>query len=164
MRRIVTLLVALGMLGMMWMAPAAADPPPKMDDLDWDQRMWVLCGFEWAPECIDEYPAGVPFFVLHGVNMPHGPDFNMKGMAPAAGHFDFKLYVDGFELEPDRTFHGWTSTLNLFMFPDGLSGQHELRGDWYGSCTFDDIGVEDGCEKPSDVWLFYSQTLNINFN
>jgi hypothetical protein len=167
MRRIVTLLVTLGMLGVMWVGPAAADPPPKLDDLDWDQRMWVLCDDvepDWPPECIGEYPAGEPFFVLHGANMPHGQDFNMKGIAPAVGHFEFKLYLDGVELEPDRAFHGWTMTLNLFMFPDGLSGQHELRGDWYGTCTFEDIGVQEGCEKPSDTWMFFSNTLNINFS
>lgn len=159
MRRIVTLLVALGMLGVLSIGPAAADPPP---DLDFDQRLWVLCD-DGFPPCIDEYPAGEPFFVLHGVSLPHGQGVNQKGIAPAVGHFDFKLYVDGEEVEVDRTFHGGTMTLNLFMFPDGLWGEHELRGDWYGTCTFDDIGVQEGCDKPSDTWLFYSNTLNVEF-
>ena len=167
MRRIITLLVALGMLGVMWVGPAAADPPPKLDDLDWDQRMWLLCDDDpetWPWECIDEYPAGESFFVFHGVGLDHGQDFNMKGVAPAVGHYDFKLYLDEVELAPDRTFHFGTATLNLFMFPDGLEpGERELRGDWYGTCTFDDIGVQEGCEKPSDTWLFYSNALTIDF-
>ena len=140
--------------------PGRGRPPPDLED----ERIFLLCGFEPFDDCITEFDAGVPFWIGHGVVNLQGQGFNQKGVAPAVGHYDFKLYVNDQEIEKDWTFHGRTTTFNVFLFPEGLSGEVTFTGDWYGTCTFDDIGVIDGCDKPSDTWLFLSETLTINFS
>jgi hypothetical protein len=148
------------MLGVMWVSPAAAGPPPDLED----ERIFLLCGIEGFDPCITEFGADTPFWIGHGVFMDHGQGFNQKGVAPAVGHYDFKLYVNGEEVEKDWTFHGRTSTFNVFVFPDGLSGEDiTFTGDWYATCLLDDVGVVEGCDKPSDPYLFFTNTVTIDF-
>lgn len=160
-RSIIVLAIAVGLLAALTVAPAAAGPP------EWpEERLFLLCGDDPDLEpCVDTFDANVPFFVIHGVYFEHGKDYNQKGVAPAAGHYDFNLYVNGEEIEEDWTYHWWTVTWKLFIFPEGLAGEDPFlfHGEWIGTCTHDDVGVVDGCDKPSDTLVILDTYVPITF-
>jgi len=139
-----------------------------------EERIFLLCSIidpaedpeGWvATGCAsDEFPADTPFTIFHGVFLEHGQGYNQKGQAPAVGHFDFKLFVDGEEVEWVTRWRGWTSTLNVFVFDGFADGETvEFTGEWYGWCTFEDLGVQEGCEKPSDTWMFHTESRTMTF-
>ena len=162
MRRFAILSLLVVLVGGLLVAPAAAQPPELPEE-----KIWVLCDLPDLPDCIPEFPAGEPFWIGHGAFFPHGKGYNQKGIAPAAGHYDFKLSVDGEEVEEDWTFHGFTQTFNVFLFPEGLTGEHEFQGEWLVPCLETDVGVEPGCEKKNDVFSYFwpeVDPLTIDFN
>ncbi len=160
MRRALVLLVAVAaLIGALLAAPAAAGPPEITGE-----RIFLLCGIEGFDPCIEEFPAGEAFWIIHGVRLPTGPDTKMKRAVPAVGHFDFKLYVDGAEVAKDWTFHGGAAVFGLYVFPEGMTGEVTLTGEWYFSCALDEIGVVEGCEKPADTYPALSNDLTILFN
>jgi hypothetical protein len=160
MRRALVLVVALAaLIGALLAAPAAAGMPEIVGE-----RIFLLCGVEGFDPCIEEFPADEPFWIYHGVFMPTGPDINMKRDVPAVGHFDFKLYVDGVEVAKDWTFHPGPAVFGLFVFPEGMAaGEVTLTAEWYFTCTLDEIGVVEGCEKPADSYVALSNDVTISF-
>lgn len=161
MRRAMFVLIVIGgLVAGMLASPAAADPPQVPEE-----SIYLLCDFGPFDPCITEFPAGEPFYIAHGASMLHGQGFNQRGIAPAIGHaLDFKLFVDGVEMEADRTYHWGPRVVRLFVFPDGLTGEITFRGEWFGFCTFDDIGIVEGCDRPSDSVLFLTNEVTVSFN
>lgn len=158
-RSLVVLVIALGLVAAVTVGPAVAGAP------EWpEERIVLLCGFEGVDPCIEEFPANVPFFVIHGIGFEPGPGANdLKRAAPAFGHFDFNLYVDGVEVEEDWTYHHRTYTWGLYIFPEGMTGDHVLTGEWVATCTLDDIGVVEGCALPSDTLPVIVNSVPISF-
>ena len=158
MRRVMILLfVLVGLVGGLLAAPAAAGPPEFPEE-----RIFLVCGDDFDP-CIGDFPADTPFFIIHGVGFPHGQGTNLKRAVPAAGHFDFNLFVDDEEVEEDWTFHGWGRTFDVFVFPDGMTGDVRFRGEWIGTCALDEVGVVEGCDKPADAVTFFTNEVAISF-
>jgi hypothetical protein len=152
------LVIALSSIVALSVAPVAAGPPELPEE-----SIFLLCGIDGFEPCETEFPAGEPFWIGHGAFMPHGQGINQKGQAPAVGHYDFKLYVNGAEVEEDWTFHGWTTTFDVFVFPSGLEGEVTFTGEWIGTCTLDDVGVIDGCDNPADTLVFLTNSVDILF-
>ncbi|MDH3261645.1 MAG: hypothetical protein OEM84_11825 [Acidimicrobiia bacterium] len=169
MRRVTVLTLLVVLLGGLLVAPAAAGPPEISGD-----RIWFLCDGEGQPDCIDEFPADTAFWISHGIKGEHGQGIKQKGVAPAAGHNEWKLFLDGQEVEADWTFHSTVLTqkltdgglgLWLFVFPEGLqAGTYVFRGEWHATCSMADVGVEAGCERPSDTLMGGTTTFTVNFN
>ena len=167
MHRVTVLTLLVVLLGGLLVAPAAARPPEVPDErISLFECDWV------EPPCIFNFPAETPFWISQRLKNEHGQGINMKGVAPAAGHNDFKLYFDGVEVEADWTFHSETLAtklttgrgLWLFVFPEGLAaGEHVFFGEWYGTCSIADIGVVEGCDRPSDPLIWATRTLTVNF-
>lgn len=158
MRKLMLLALVVLLLGLV-AVPAAAGPP----DLS-EERISLLCGFDPFPPCIAEFPAETPFWIGHGVAMGVGQGTNHKGDAPAVGHFDFKLFVDGVEVSKDWTFHGLPGVFNVLVFPEGMTtGEVTFTGVWYDTCTLDDVGEVEGCDKPSDTRVFLTEFLVVDF-
>lgn len=87
------------------------------------------------------YPAGAPFFVLHG--------WSDVPVTSPPGRFDFTLEIDGVDQGAGKFFNaglgltgGVWQRLWLFNFSDGLSeGEHTFTGTWWMPCEY---AVESG--------------------
>jgi hypothetical protein len=119
----------------------------------------------FAPGGVIDFPAEEPFHIAHGFASfpPEGP----KG----DGHLLFKLIMNGNRVQPDfvehlrnheldRIEHAW-----VFNFPDGKTGTHTFRGEWYMPCKF---AIEEGlyngsCNKPNESVLTSYVDWEVNF-
>lgn len=101
----------------------------------------------WIAE--QEYPAGEPFFVLHGWWLQpnaHVPPSGMDGL------FTFELEMDGQPIREDYHLFGaiaseqpiWQYRFWSYNFPEGLTGDHTFTLHYFGPCV-----VFDGFEKCS---------------
>lgn len=169
MRRVTVLTLLVVLLGGLLVAPAAAGLPEEVPEV----RIHFLCGEPGFPLCITDLDAGEPFFIAQGIKTAHGQGINMAGVAPAWGHNEVKLFVDGLEVEADWVFHSTvlaqkvtgTIALNLFVFPEGLAaGEHVFIVESYVTCSIAEVGVVEGCERPSDTLNPWTRTLTVVFH
>jgi len=160
MRRVTPLVVIVALVGVFAAAPAAAGPPEIPEE-----RIFLLCGIDGFDPCLSEFPAGEPFGIGHGINYGHPniPGVNLKQRVPAIGHLDFKLFANGDEVEEDWTFHWGVILFNLFVFPEGMTGEVTFTAEWYYTCAHDDIGVIEGCEKPADTFVALRTETDVSF-
>ena len=114
-----------------------------------------------------EYPAGEPFFIMHGNGNTPSIDLPV-----AAGHMGFALQVDGVYVEPDWVSRSASSaregegnavfSIMAFNFPQGLpAGVHTFTGHWYVGCA----PQWEGCEgyKPMAPYDYFVNTITVTF-
>ena len=89
------------------------------------------------------------------------------------GNYEFKLEVDGVYLKPSyviRSVLEKDSEYKLlrlwgFNFPQGMTGEHEFVGHWYGVCKSEyPLNPHENCKNPNAQVEYFANSVYIIFN